>query len=656
MKYILDLEKSRYKRSTGGGRTMHKYVKRTGTPGNYKYWYKDDNGYLTIHNDDMQEQGKRDHARRLAIGHLKGIEEKNLGSRTADVKAEIARRTGLPVTGEKSVENIWRNLHKKRNGLRAFESADYETEHLREAHQEADPVHISFADQSKAVQKIMIKNAMETDAWNTKIINRVHEILGIERSGSGVPTNMQDLGRQAIARLKGPTSVIAGPTPVIASEPTPEPTPVIASEPTPEPTSEADPKKAEIKDLLKQLKDSGFSFGDIGKQEVEQASASVKRIQEVQQNQGILSNIDPLVADVNAEISDMESVSASGGNPYLTQAINVWNSVKSSYEDRKTDLSEGISDNARKDAKSRHEFGMKFFSFLDGYDFNGKSKQQVFDDMIQAGVASRIRSNSNLDKAFNTVDGKLSDITGFTVSELMENKPLDPEVERMKRGYGRKQFDRLRDYISDEWKNSNGSAPPPYPTFGDLKKWGNNKPAYAETSTISMPQEIYSMLHRNEEGRLMLPPTWMSIEHMPLFQYATKKVLDSDSMISTAVYAGRGSEMGRNIAPIATKGDGIVVNAIRKYVQRRGGAEGLIDMPKSSLEEVGMTHADLFKSMSDEEIKKIMLTKYIPMHEIIPFIDAEFNEAKKSFVVKSQKNIAKMFVVSDTRKKLVIRK
>lgn len=127
MKFVI--EKSNYIRS--GGRGMHKYVKRTGTPGNYKYWYKLPDGGLGTISDEHQEQGRRDHARRLMIAHLKG--KTNLGERARDIQAEVARRTG----SDRDLRNIWRNFQGERGGVPRVDRAGYDEEHLQEAYGEA---------------------------------------------------------------------------------------------------------------------------------------------------------------------------------------------------------------------------------------------------------------------------------------------------------------------------------------------------------------------------------------------------------------------------------------------------------------------------------------------------------------------------------------
>ena len=68
----------------------HKYIKRTGAPGSYKYWYKDPSGRLVAHADDAHEGAKTEHLKRLIAGRMREAHSMT--------DAEMAAHTGLDRT------------------------------------------------------------------------------------------------------------------------------------------------------------------------------------------------------------------------------------------------------------------------------------------------------------------------------------------------------------------------------------------------------------------------------------------------------------------------------------------------------------------------------------------------------------------------------
>lgn len=68
-------------------RNHAKYIKRTGTPGNYRYWYKQEGSTDTHAPEHMQQKGRVDHARRVILDGLRGSHDMPV--------REIAEETGV---------------------------------------------------------------------------------------------------------------------------------------------------------------------------------------------------------------------------------------------------------------------------------------------------------------------------------------------------------------------------------------------------------------------------------------------------------------------------------------------------------------------------------------------------------------------------------
>ncbi len=120
-------------KGTGG----YKYVKRTGSPGNYKYWYKMPDGTLSTHQPDSQghKQSQKEHARRLILGWVHGVHSKS--------KDEMAKELGIP---KRKFEEIISNLaaaarRRGRVGSReeVLRQKEVDTEALQEAAGQAEP-------------------------------------------------------------------------------------------------------------------------------------------------------------------------------------------------------------------------------------------------------------------------------------------------------------------------------------------------------------------------------------------------------------------------------------------------------------------------------------------------------------------------------------
>jgi hypothetical protein len=304
--------------------------------------------------------------------------------------------------------------------------------------------------------------------------------------------------------------------------------------------------------------------------------------------------------------------------------------------------------------------------------------------------------------------------TFMTLDEVIGNEPVNAEVERMKRGYGAMQFARMKSYLKDSWHQANppkadGTPPPPYPTYGDIKSWsdhGGIKPEWAGSTRLALPKEVHDATHKSPDGKPKHPPAWMPIHMLPTWNYAAKSgekmaasrpngnaqsywetktsrsgekyvegysaaktpERDQSSKTGWKLNLGNQARSGQELADHGAEGH--IVNAMRKYIQMRGGVDQLTDIPSANLSGLGITHADLFKSMkfdnhdlSDKALKKLCAHKIIDPIALAPFIDEEIKSNKPikkswSLVIDADapKNDFKKSFVIDTKKSELIKK
>ena len=107
----------------------HKYVKRTGGPGNYKYWYKMPDGTIKQGKEEDVEHGKKDHARRLLIARLKGHH--------AMTDEQITQEVGITKKRLNEHKTNLRSMGKRKNPTATDDHMahghDYHEKHLKEA-------------------------------------------------------------------------------------------------------------------------------------------------------------------------------------------------------------------------------------------------------------------------------------------------------------------------------------------------------------------------------------------------------------------------------------------------------------------------------------------------------------------------------------------
>lgn len=132
MEFVIDLQKAA---------RVHKYVKRTGSPGNYQYWYKLPNGQL-VSSDSSEAQShgishdgaKLEHAKRLLAikmhPELANLHDMN--------SKQIAEHVGLDKTKVSTLSNNMKRAQRYSQGSewqgRQFKAHDFEDHHLKEAH------------------------------------------------------------------------------------------------------------------------------------------------------------------------------------------------------------------------------------------------------------------------------------------------------------------------------------------------------------------------------------------------------------------------------------------------------------------------------------------------------------------------------------------
>jgi len=254
------------------------------------------------------------------------------------------------------------------------------------------------------------------------------------------------------------------------------------------------------------------------------------------------------------------------------------------------------------------------FSTIENYpQILGTLGEQAFIAKYNEISGKRVRSIKGL-------DADLDPGVAFTVKEIVNNYPVDPEIERAKRGYTSKQIMRISPYLKKSFKDQNPNGfPPPFPTFGDLETWsqrqartGEVPPSWASPrAQISIPKEIFDALPKSQDGYAKLPPRNFPVHLMPVWNYVASKEISTSALYS-------GSDPGV-----------VVVRAIKKYVEKRGG--GLVDVPTRKLDEVHLTHADIFKAeMTDDQAWKWAAENYIDPVRLLAIVKNLKPETKKS--------------------------
>lgn len=579
-----DLEKAR----------AHKYVKRTGGPGHYVYWYKQPNGSIAPGDSKQQESGRIDHAKRM----LAGIQD---GLHTHD-HAHIARETGHSAAKVRSLS--WHMNKATEDG----KHHGYAAHHMEES--TADTGHHSYAEHAARG---------EAEAHGAAVPATPSPNPGEQAEREAAATRVAAKRAKRVAAAARPVSDHGATEHVAAT---------VSSVPV-------DPNAEKIRKLREKLKnDHGIDLGtaplsrdtttnsllDSGTRaasamDAEAASARAISAASAPSSPAsvAVSAVDPDFGRSEAALTRAVADQAAGENPYLKRATDIFNKIKG---DLKPDRKQAVE------------------HFL-----------QAHSSVVTSGVTP---TKENLKAAYLAIPGNqrkfvlpVDEIERgmfHTLDEMLNNPPIDPEVERMKRGYAAKQFARLKPYLKDSWHaanpaQENGTPPPPMPTFGDIKKWRDlpgGKPAWAGTTELAMPKEVFDAAVKID-GKPQYPKPWMPIHLMPVWNYIVKSEGEAAYTQKTPS-AQQVSSM--NFGNQAVYQEGKVIGALRKYVQMRGGADKLVDIPTSKLTEHGTTHADIFKSknLSDDQIKKIVTMKIIDPVALVAILMDEKKEVKKSSI------------------------
>jgi hypothetical protein len=334
-----------------------------------------------------------------------------------------------------------------------------------------------------------------------------------------------------------------------------------------------------------------------------------------------LAEADSDFGESESDLRGAEQTQAEGGNPYLDRAKSIFERIK---------------DDLKPERKETVGHVMTVIANLQSEN-KPLSAENLLAEFKTVSGRTRTRGISGFAKEFESA-------TFHTLDEVMSNAPLDPAMERMKRGYAQKQFHRLKPFLKDSWKSSNPSppAPPPMPTFGDIKSWtehvaaGGEKPDWAGTTRLAMPKEVFDATHKTSDGKPKYPPEWMPLHLMPVWNYVAKKTEGDD--FSGAYRTRSTMSQGRvEAGSQASFQEGFLLNAMRKYVQMRGGEDQLVDIPSSKLQLVdipssklpeGVSHEDLFKGETD--VKRLSTAKVFDPVGLMPFVKDEIEKVRKS--------------------------
>ena len=332
-----------------------------------------------------------------------------------------------------------------------------------------------------------------------------------------------------------------------------------------------------------------------------------------------LHEADPAFAASEAPIREMLEVQARGGNPYLDRAKTIFNRIKGDLKPE------------RKKAVEHLLAAMAAVGTSDQPALLAKYKE------LTGSTRIRTLPKDEFEKA-----------TFITLDEVTGNPPINVEMERMKRGYGAKQFARMKPFFKESFTRQYPSAPPPYPTFGDIKSWtehaasgGGAKPEWAGSTRLALPKDVHTASVKGPDGKPLYPPAWMPIQLMPVWNYVAKSEGAAAYQTTTPTFVGGKVRAGSQ----ASFQEGMIKSALRKYVEHRGGEDQLVDIPSLKLAEKGTSHEEIFKADDGEAKMLAMLkTKIVDPVALMPFIQAEQKggKAKKSFSLVVDENLPAM--------------
>jgi len=568
----------------------HKYVKRTGTPGNYKYWYKLPDGRLVSSDDEASSphkhhEAQREHIRRLIIGRLKGHH--------AMTNEQIATEVG--VGKHKVNENITnlRSAGKRKlggapapEGDHAHHGHDFEEHHLHEAkHSDvAHPDYERHISSGSSAAPARSEAAAPAPSRSRR------------RRTSGAEASRRDTEREiASGRAEHDDTPSEGrhsaPRPAAPAGPSAEALAAARARVGVRPAEEVRQVAAEAR-------------ANVAARAAEAMRSSSPTSPEARE----LASSDPSFAASEAPIREMVEAQRRGENPYLKRAKDIFHNIQ-----------HDIKEERRNNAKH-------MLSALEAVGAGGTEAQLLAKYKELSGRNVRTLPREDFEKA-----------TFMTLDEVMHNDPINVELERMKRGYAAKQFARIKPFLKESFTSANPSAPPPYPKFGDIKTWTEHgsKPSWAGTTRTAVPRDIFDAAVKGADGKPKYPPEWMPLHLMPVWNYVAKKTMaeGGNPYQTTAVGTNQQGRIGKeHTGSQAQYQEGMMKSALRKYVVMRGGAENLVDIPASKLAEAGLTHGDIFKG--PKSLDHILTHKIIDPVGLLKIVKQEMKgEVKKSWAL-----------------------
>lgn len=662
--------------------SAHKYVKRTGSQGAYKYWYKLPDGRVAEGNDAQQKQGRVEHVKRLIAG-------KRAGRHTLS-HDRIAAITGHDADNVRSVAS---NMATRGE--------------IREDHQMDESQHsdVTSPDYQRHVEQHAGSSGSSDSATAAPARSstpRPRRSRGVER-GRGLEPEGAPTGDAAAASTPAHPAASARPTDAPAGGD--RPAAGAASSPAAPATPAVDPREARKKELLGKLKrDHGVDLttpaaaatppdsaeGPTGSpEEAATARRMSKRLQaaatappeampsatpaapaarpatsSTTPGGQELMRFDPDFAASETATQKMIEQQEQGANPYIVKAADIFGRIMGDVQEpRKT----------------------KVRNMLNALVKAQRESQEHGTAMSKDLVLAHYKAAPGNERARSLPESDFEAATFHTADEVIGNQPIDPEIERMKRGFAAKQYARMKPFLSATFAAAHPDGPPPYPTYGDLKGWGDHlgdtgetRPDWAGgTSNMragqkkAMPKEFFDSIPKGADGKPAMPPMWMPLHLAPVWSYIVKSkgtglAYAGSNITADQAEQGHGIKQGRGqkiamtsqsptddqVAAGTHAAEGILVKSLRKYVQMRGGPGQLTDIPRTKLPE-GTNMQDLFRSDAatagddgmDKELQRALTTKIIDPVELMPFVMKELGVKlpKEKAAASAEKPVKKSF-------------
>jgi len=515
----------------------------------------------------LHEAAKREHLKRLIAGRREGVH--NLSpAKIREIVGTNARNYGITNS----------NLTRARNrgGHHGFEQ-----HHLKEAAHE-DVSHPSY-------------NQHRAGAPTSRTPEQ-------PESSSSTPAPQERPQRRSRRR----STRQEAPTQTNENEQTGQEAPARSNESEQQAVEESPEDRERKKELSKILEELSSGHGVDLKRESSLAS-DIRAVKLAESNPNseqsrALSEADPDFARSEAIVRRAIETQANGGNPYLERATEIFGRIKDDLtEERSKSISHMMS--AINSLKAQESTG----ALLSKAD-KMKILKRHYNEEREAG-----------DPPFSKAKDHFERGTFHTVDEVLDNDPIDPEVERFVRGYAAKQMARLRPYLKPSWVDAHSENE--VPTFGDLvslRELATMDPEQAASireinprGRAGVPLELQQMTI-GSNGKPQLPPEWLPINLFPVWVYTVKQRGEGSYGGVSPGQRVTGSHV--DLGAQSSYGESHILRALRKYVQMRGGPGNLIDIPAGKLSQIGLTHADIFKGerqLSDEQLKKLIKTKII---------------------------------------------